>query len=90
MITATIEERKVVKGITTLKREIRVYTSMDKARKELKPIAQEMARCEQLKIKPKILIDGVSYDTDSEKRLLREIGAYKHEKTIEDAKEDGD
>lgn len=90
MITATIEERKVVKGVSTIKRGIRVYTSMDKARKELKPIAQEMARCERLKVQPKILIDGVSYDTDSEKRLLREIGAYKHEPTIEETKEDGD
>ena len=89
MITATIEERKVVKGVATIKREIRVFTSMDKARKELTPIAQEMARCERLKTKPKVLIDGVSYDTDSEKRLLREIGAYKHERTIEDEKEDG-
>lgn len=55
MITATIEERKVVKGVSTIKRGIRVYTSMDKALKELKPIAQEMARCERLKIKPKSL-----------------------------------
>ena len=84
MITATIQERKVAKGVATIKREIKVFTSMDEAKKYLTPIAREMARCEQLNTKPKILIDGVSYDTDSEKRLLREIGAYKHEKTIED------
>ena len=84
MITATIEERKVVKGVTTIKREIKVFNSMDEAKKILTPIAQEMARCERVQEKPKVLIDGVSYDTDSEKRLLREIGAYKHEPTLED------
>ena len=83
MITATIQETKVVKGVTTIKRKIHLYHSMDKARKELSPIAREMLACEKLGKKPKIIIDGVSYDTDSERRLLIEIGAFVHEESID-------
>lgn len=79
MITATIQESKVVKGVATITRKIRIYRSMDKARKELTPIARDMAICAKTNKKPKVIIDGVSYDTDSEKRLLIEIGAYTHE-----------
>lgn len=90
MITATIQERKVVKGVATIKRNIRVYKSMDKAKKELSPIAREMREYEDkrnrgLKVSPlKYEIDGVSYDTESEKKLLIEIGAFKHEESAID------
>lgn len=83
MITATIQETKVVKGVTTINRSIKLYQSMDKARKELAPIAREMLLCEKQGKKPKTIIDGVSYDTDSERRLLIEIGAYRHEETFD-------
>ena len=75
MITATIETRKKVKGIKQVKREIVVYNSTEKARQELKPIATEMAICRKRKIEPQTEIMGVSYDHESEKRMLLEIRA---------------
>lgn len=76
MITATIEKRKKVKGILTTSRDIQVFTSTEKARQVLKPIATDMAICKKNKVQPEVEIVGVSFDYDSEKRMLLEIGAY--------------
>ena len=75
MITATIVEKKSGKTIRTMK----VFNSSEKARQELKPIVHEMRVAKSKKIEPKIFIDGLSYDTKSEKMLLLEIGALKLE-----------
>lgn len=75
MITATIETRKKVKGILQVKREIKVFNSSEKARQVLKPIATDMAICRKNKTTPEVEIMGVSYDHDSEKRMLLEIKA---------------
>lgn len=75
MITATIETRKKVKGIMTTNREIKVFNASEEARKVLKPIATDMAICRKKKTTPAVEIMGVSYDHESEKRMLLEIRA---------------
>lgn len=75
MITATIETRKKVKGVLTTEREIKVYNTSEQARKALKPIATDMAICRKNKTTPEVEIMGVSYDHESEKRMLLEIRA---------------
>jgi len=81
MITATIKEKKKVKGVTTEKRHIKCYHSLDKARKELTPIAKDMkvarqkAEKGQIYVEPPVSIIAVSYDSKSEKNLLLEMGA---------------
>jgi len=81
MITATIKETKKVKGIKVETRKVRCYHSLDKARKELSPIAKDMevarqkAKQGQPYIEPPVVILGVSYDVKSEKNLLLEIRA---------------
>ena len=76
MITATIVTRKKVKGISKISKEIKVFTSTEKARKFLRPIATDMAVCKRQKLEPEVEIMGVSFDYDSEKRMLLEIKAY--------------
>lgn len=77
MITATIRTSKKVKGILTEKREIKCFASTEKARAYLKPIAVDMEICRQRKQKPAVEIVGVSYDFNSEKRMLLEIKAIR-------------
>lgn len=75
MITLTIvEEVKSGKAIS-YKRKIKLYHSMDKAKKEIVPIVKEMRLAKLEKRVPSIRIDAVSYDTKSEKSLLLELGA---------------
>lgn len=76
MITATIATRKKVHGVASLQREIKHWTSTEEARRFLKPIATDMAICKQLKKEPKVEIMGVSWDLESEKRMLLEIKAF--------------
>ncbi|MBO7731241.1 MAG: hypothetical protein J6S67_01760 [Methanobrevibacter sp.] len=81
MITATIKESKKVKGVKSEKRYMKCYHSLDKARKELTPIAKDMEVARQQVqqghpyVEPPIVIIGVSYDSKSEKNLLLEIKA---------------
>lgn len=71
MITLTI----VKKSKISQTREIVLYNSLDKARKAIIPIVKEMKDAVKEKRSPKIFIDGVSYDSNSEKNLLVELGA---------------
>lgn len=73
MITLTLVEQ-VKKGYRVeTKRYMKLYHSMDKARKEIVPIVKEMKLAKREKRVPKIRIDGVSYDTRSERALLLEL-----------------
>lgn len=75
MITLTIVEE--VKSGKTIhyKRSMKLYHSMDKAKKEIVPIVKEMKLAKRDKRTPSIRIDAVSYDTKSEKSLLLELDA---------------
>ena len=75
MITLTIiEEVKTGKTIS-YKRKLKLFSSIDKARKEITPIVREMKSAKKEKREPKIRIIAVSYDTKSEKSLLLELDA---------------
>lgn len=77
MITLNVTERKVAPKtkIVSYKKSIKVFVSVDKARTFIKPIIAEMKRAFNEKRDPNISIDGVSYDSDSEERMLNELGA---------------
>ena len=86
MITLTIVERVKNKNVVNLKRHMKLFHSIDKARAEIKPIVQEMKLAKREKREPKIRIDGVSYDTKSEKTLLLELDAIV---SVDNEHEDG-
>ena len=75
MITLTIIKRVKNGSIVTFKRELKLFRSMDKARKEIIPIVEEMQLAKAQKRAPEVRIDAVSYDTKSEKSLLLETRA---------------
>jgi hypothetical protein len=75
MITLTILEQVKKGSRLETKRYMKLYHSMDKARKEIDLIVKEMKLAKREKREPKIRIDGVSYDTKSERALLLELKA---------------
>ena len=70
-ITLTIVKKKG----NVYERKMIIYHSLDKARKEIAPIAKEMRIAEKLNKVPNVRIEAVSYDTKSEKSLLLETRA---------------
>ena len=75
MITITLEEVKEVRGKPAITRKIKLYHSLDKARKEIPVYVKEMRLAKKEKRTPRYRIDGVSYDTTSEKSMLLELHA---------------
>ena len=75
MITLTIVEQVKKGSKLESKRYMKLYHSMDKARKEIVPIVTEMRLAKSQKRTPSIRIDAVSYDSKSEKSLLLETKA---------------
>ena len=75
MISITLVETKLVKNRPVMTRKIVFYHSLDKARKEIPVYVKEMRLAKKEKRTPKYLIDGVSYDTSSEKSMLMEMHA---------------
>lgn len=75
MITATIVTRAKKHGIYTESRKMHLFHTMDKAKKILAPIADTQVECRKKKVTPPQEILSVSYDTDSERKLLLEIRA---------------
>ena len=87
MITLTIV-KQVKKGTTiSFKRELKMFNSVDKARKEITPIVREMKLAKKQKRDPSIAIKAVSYDLKSEKTMLLETDAIT---SIENEKDDGE
>ena len=75
MITLTLIKLVKKDKITTSIRTIAKYHSTDKARKDIADIMNEVNEAKRLKREPKIRIDGVSYDTKSERTMLLELKA---------------
>ena len=75
MITATIITHAKSKTAPAEHKEMRLYRSMDKAKKELAPIAEKQLECRKRGVKPPQEILDVSYDTEAEKSLLLEMRA---------------
>lgn len=87
MITLTIV-KQVKKGTTiSFKRELKMFNSVDKARKEITPIVREMKLAKKQKRDPSIAIKAVSYDLKSEKTMLLETDAIT---SVENEKDDGE
>ena len=75
MITLTIVEQIKSGKRIDYKRSIVICHSTDKAKKMIVPIVKEMKLAKREKREPSKRIDGVSYDTKSEKTLLLELDA---------------
>ena len=75
MITLTIEKQVKKGSITKYVRELKVFNSVDKCRKEIIPIVAEMKQAKRAKRPAKIAIRAVSYDFNSEKNMLLETKA---------------
>lgn len=86
MITLTIIKKSSTAKGETFKRELKVFNSIDKAKKEIIPIVKEMKLAIHQKRTPSVKIDAVSYDTKSEKSLLLELDAIT---SIENESNDG-
>ena len=74
-ITLTIVKKEKSGKIETYTRKLKIFHSMDKAKKEIVPIVKEMRLAKKMDREPTIRIEAVSYDTKSEKTLLLETGA---------------
>ena len=75
MITLTIVEHVKTGKKNEIKRSIQLFNSVDKAKQFIGPVVKEMQQAKKEKREPKIRIDGVSYDSNSEKTLLMEMKA---------------
>ena len=75
MITLTIVEQVKTGKRVEPKRYMKLFHSTDKAKKFIEPVVKEMKMANKQKRTPQIRIDGVSYDTKSEKVLLLELDA---------------
>ena len=77
MITLNVVEKKVNQKtkIVSQTKKFYLFNSVDKARKFLQPIVSEMITAKKMKREPMTYIEGVSFDTKSEKTFLVEIGA---------------
>ena len=77
MITINVIERhqNTKTKIISEKQKIYLFNSTDKARKFLSPVVSEMKSAKLNHREPLTYINGVSFDTKSEKSLLVEMGA---------------
>ena len=75
MITLTIVKEVRNGKIISYNKSMKLYKSMDKAKKDIIPIVKEMKLASSQKREPTIRISGVSYETKSEKTLLLELEA---------------
>ena len=74
MVSINVVERITKNKITSLKRTRKYFKSSDEVKQFVKPIVMEMKLAKREKREPKKFIDGVSYDSKSEKKLLCELG----------------
>lgn len=87
MITLTIVKQVKKGSQVTWKKELKMFNSVDKARKEITPIVREMKVAKKQKRDPQIAIKAVSYDLKSEKTMLLETDAII---SVENESDDGD
>lgn len=76
MITLSVIERvKKGKAYEPI-RSMKLFHSVDSARRFIKPAVKEMEAAKRERRDPKIKIEGVSYDTEGERTMLLELGAF--------------
>ena len=76
MITLSIVERKAKGKSFETVRSMKIFHSVDEARRFVKPAVKEMDVARKENRDPKIKIEAVSYDTDGERTMLLELGAF--------------
>lgn len=75
MITLTIVETKKKGSVMVQRKSLKMYGSMDKAKREIMPIVREMKSAKRQGKAPSVMIKAVSYETKSEYSMLLEAGA---------------
>lgn len=74
-VVRKVETGKGKEKTYVLQREVLKFHSIDKARAEITPIVKEMNLAQSQKRQPKVAIEGVSYDSKSERQVLLELKA---------------
>ena len=87
MITLTIVKQVKKGSIVSYNKELKMFNSVDKARKFITPIVKEMKIAKKQKRTPTLAIKAVSYDLKSEKTMLLETDAIT---SVENEKDDGE
>ena len=90
MITLTYVEQVKNGKVVTPKRTIKCFHSMDKAKKFIEPIIQEMHEAKLKKKDPIRKIEGVSYDSKSEKAMLLELRVINRPNGLDPLEKDDD
>ena len=75
MITLTINVVKNKNKVVSYQRCLKMFRSMDEARKYIKPIVSEMRIARANHTQPKEEIVACSYDVEEEKTMLLRLGA---------------
>ena len=75
MISVSYTETKMDKGLLKTKTSLKLFKSLDKAKEFIKPIVREMKIAKQLGKAPKIKIDSVSYEDETEQKMLLSLQA---------------
>ena len=75
LITRTKQKDKTI----LVKKFTKLYKNVDQARPYINEVVAEMKKAELEKRDPQAEITGVSYETDSERLALVELGAIKTE-----------
>ena len=76
MITLSVMERKAKGKTFETVRSMKLFRSTDEARRFIKPAVKEMDVAKKENREPKIKIEAVSYDTEGERTMLLELGAF--------------
>lgn len=79
MIGLSLITRTKQKGTILVKKFTKLYKSVDQARPFILEVVAEMKKAKADKRDPSAEITGVSYETDSERLALVELGAIKTE-----------
>ena len=76
MITLSIVERKKQGKSFVNSRFMKAFHSMEEARKFIRPAVREMDDAKREGREPNVKIDAVSFDTQGERTMLLELGAF--------------
>ena len=79
MIGLSLITRTKQKGTILVKKFTKLYKSVDQARPYILEVVNEMKKAESEKRDPSAEITGASYESDSERLALVELGAIKTE-----------
>lgn len=76
MITLSVTSRKKKGKAFEESRDIKTFRSMEEARRQIQSIVREMKAAKRENRPPATKIDAVSYDTEGERSMLIELGAF--------------